>query len=259
MKKFLWLYICCFATLLENNVLAHADSLLYFEQQIFLAETDEARNTFLFEKYLYQKRNLQFNDGLNTLKRILPLNNQTEFNVYYESALLHYITQQFGAFEQDLNYLKQLNYSNKTKADLLEVLLLVQKEKYNEAKNKLEFIAITQNMKVNTDSLFNLKKNKSPNRAEMFSTFLPGTGQWYAGSFKQGALNATLILSLLGWGTYNFLNAYYITSLFTGFFVAYTFYDGGIRYAGSLANRFNKKQSIELRNRLLPVLVQLSY
>jgi len=259
MKKLLWLYICCLGILLKTNA-ANTDSLLYFENLIFNAENTAEKNNFIYYKYLFLKSTGNFYDGIKTLNRINTLTTAEEADITYEKAILNYLIKDYSAFEFELTKLERLSLpENKIKITALQLLKLINVADFKQAKLKCDTFFALNNITINTDSIFKPfigKKFKSEQRAALLSTFLPGTGQWYAGNFKHGIINATLILGLLGWGTYNVLHAYYATGLFTGFFIAYTFYEGGSRYAVNATERYNKKLTEEARNRVLFTIVK---
>jgi hypothetical protein len=99
-----------------------------------------------------------------------------------------------------------------------------------------------------------LKKVKT---AQTLQTFLPGTGHVYIGKTTHGIINAGLILSGLTWGAYNFYNGYYVTGVFTGFFISYVFYTGGIAYAIDNVDKYNTRRIKLLNNNLNNKIINL--
>lgn len=104
-----------------------------------------------------------------------------------------------------------------------------------------------------------IPKLKSPEKAKMLSTFLPGTGQLYAGYFWEGAINVTLQLVGLGATAIGIYNKYYFTSAFVGFGLFQKFYAGGMNRSMFLANKRNyvmtRKFNAPIRDYLLNLAV----
>lgn len=80
---------------------------------------------------------------------------------------------------------------------------------------------------------------RDPERARLWSTFIPGGGQIYAGSPGWGALNAFSQLAALGGFGLMVWNGYYIASFVAGLGPFQSFYFGGIRQAGNLTAQNN--------------------
>jgi len=62
----------------------------------------------------------------------------------------------------------------------------------------------------------------------------------------------------LAWGAYNFYHGYYVTGVFTGFFISYVFYSGGIAYAINNVEKYNNskinKINSDLNNKIIEIL-----
>lgn len=258
MKKLLLLCICCLGVFIEIKS-AVPDSTLAYETAIFNAASEAEVTTLLWQKFYYQKNATNFFGAKQSLSRLLDFQ-PNNFNIYYEKALLHYILSEYTDFNLELSKMYNLD---STHNQTLVLLVLQQLQQLEIAKAKLTFkkLADNNNISINIDSVFKpimRFADKSEKNAIALSTFLPGTGQWYAGSFTHGAINASLILGLLGWGTYNVINTYYATGLFTGYFVAYTFYSGGLSYTQKLVLKHNTTIRVKARNSILPALQKMS-
>lgn len=88
---------------------------------------------------------------------------------------------------------------------------------------------------------------RDPGKARMWSTFVPGAGQLYAGDPGWGALNVASQLASLGAFALMAWNGYYIASVFAGLGPFQAFYFGGIRQAGNLAEEYEKSRREKTR------------
>ncbi len=84
------------------------------------------------------------------------------------------------------------------------------------------------------------QRKPDPEKARLWSTFIPGSGQLYAGEAGWGMLNAFSQLASLGAFAAMAINGYYVAGVFAGLGPFQSFYFGGIRQAGLLAEN-NKK------------------
>lgn len=99
---------------------------------------------------------------------------------------------------------------------------------------------------------------RDPDRARMWSTFIPGTGQFYAGSAGWGVLNAfSQLAALSGFGLLVW-NGYYIAGVFAGLGPFQSLYFGGIRQAGTLAEQNNKSRLDEFQTALKRFLLNVA-
>ena len=87
------------------------------------------------------------------------------------------------------------------------------------------------------------------------STYLPGTGQLYAGYFWEGAAN--LSFQLIGLATIGvgIWTKYYISGTLLGVTIYQRFYTGGTKRAGYLAEKRNYLEMAEYRNKIKPILL----
>lgn len=87
-------------------------------------------------------------------------------------------------------------------------------------------------------------KEINPRKARIMSMIIPGSGQVYAGSFKEGAISFGLHAIALGGAGIAFLNGFYITGWIGGFGLLQKLYFGGVMRAEDMArekNRLNKQ------------------
>lgn len=251
MKKLLLLCICCLGVFTATKS-AVPDSSLAYETAIYHALTEVDATTLLWQKYHYQKKSANFEGAKQSLNRLTDYQ-PNNFSIYYEKALMHYLLAEYADFNLALNNMHQLDSLHEYTL-VLTILQHVQDLNMTAAKLTFKKLAAAKGKTINIDSIFkpieNLKDKKEHTAAKL-ATFLPGTGHWYAGSFKHGALNASLILGMLGWGTFNVFNQFYVTGLLTGYFTAYTFYTGGITYTEKLLLNYNIGLRVKARNHIL--------
>jgi len=86
----------------------------------------------------------------------------------------------------------------------------------------------------------NLPRFYSAGKAEILSSFLPGSGQIYSGAVLEGSFNAIINLTFLYYTFTQFYRKYYITGYFAGLKLFNKFHAGGIRRAKSLTEEKNE-------------------
>jgi hypothetical protein len=84
-----------------------------------------------------------------------------------------------------------------------------------------------------------IPKYKSEKKAGKLSSFLPGTGQIYAGYFAEGVVSVLFQLAGLSFGVYSFFIKNYITSVLIGYSFFQKFYLGGVQRAEFLVRKRN--------------------
>lgn len=274
MKYFYSAILCCATIITSGQTIKLADSLynskyekqveLLFEQRIYEVENAMVKNTLLFEKAMYLKKQKKYTKATETLARINEndLIDSLKFIHYYQLSILNYLSNNYAEVELNINKIKYFiadsSYSNKLL--LLEILNLHKSAKWLEAKALL--IANTKN-KIDSNTINNWYnttvsyKPKSKKTAQALQTFLPGTGQMYIGKTLHGVVNVTFILTGLTWGAYNVYTGYYATSVFTGFIISYLFYKGGIEYTESNVDKFNTKKINEINQKLNNKIIEL--
>lgn len=243
------LFITCILLCVITSAKAQqADSLLLLERDVYVATTESVRNEALLHKFTYQKAIGRYKDAAGTLGRMVTADTLTPW-VFQQMALCNYLAGEYGECDYALTRLEfeQPDTNAFSAYKWLKVMCLNQMQRWVEARSYCVTM-FTQLGKDTTwvDSMYRVSerlKLKSEKKAEALSTFLPGAGQLYAGAGGHGVINAGIILSCLGWGTYNFFQGYYITGVFTGYLLGYTFYTGGNTYAVQLVRDHNRKST----------------
>lgn len=266
--KFCYIVILCCVTILTKAQQPNNYDLateLNLEQAIFdQSKNEEIITQLLFKKAIFLKQEKRFEKAIQTLMRINEndLSDLNKFELYYQLAILNYLTNQFSAVDLNLNkiryFITDSSYANKLV--LLEILNLNNMQKWKEAK----ILLISQLKNTNDSNLINqwytkaLKfKPKKEKIAQKLQTFFPGIGQIYARKTLHGFINSGLILTGLTWGGYNFYSGYYVTGVFTGFFISYIFYSGGIAYSMDQVSRYNLKTTKLINGKLNNQIIEM--
>jgi tetratricopeptide (TPR) repeat protein len=266
--KYCFSVILCCATILINaqsNNLNNLQTELAYEQKIFKNINNlDSLNILFFKKAIYLKEQKKYGKAIQTLNRINEndLSDSSKFRLYYEQAILNYLTNNYNEVELNLNktkyFISDTTFHNKL--TLLEILNLNNLQRWGESK-----VLLISELKNKSDSniinewykqalSLKLKKVKT---AQTLQTFLPGTGHVYVGKTTHGIINAGLILSGLTWGAYNFYHGYYVTGVFTGFFISYVFYSGGIAYAINNVGKYNTMKINKINNDLNKKIIEI--
>jgi hypothetical protein len=153
---------------------------------------------------------------------------------------------------------------------ILYALLLNENREWEKAKEKLEkWTNYTySNNPILKDSLLtaihnlynskNYPKYKSPEKAHLYSSFVPGLGQAYSGYFADAAFSAIMQLSGIGVAVYGvFVAKYYITGLVLGYGIFQRFYIAGTKRAEFLANKHNYKSARKYNDCIKDFLINL--
>ncbi len=246
--------------------MAGADSLMaaarWFEASIayervyFLSDDATERVLANLQKAEALKQLGEFSKARGDLQRSLTarVKDAHRLELLYQLALCSYLD---GDGRSAESFLMQLDHHPAHEASsrtfLLRSLVMADLEQYEEIKGQvlewLEAGEASTALRVSImDRYHNLMTDpgppepKDPHRARMWSTFLPGAGQWYAGSPAWGALNlASQLTALAGFGVLAW-NAYYVAGVVVGLGPFQSLYFGGIRQAGELAIRQNNSR-----------------
>jgi TM2 domain-containing membrane protein YozV len=263
MKRLAVTCILLFAiTRVDAQQTAVADSLVMYEKLIFHSQDEHVANGYILQKAGFLKRNNSIASAYTTYNRINEslFTDSLKADVYFQRALCAYLLSNYTECDLHLSKMKYFlsDSSWYTNAMWLHVLSLNEQYRWNEAKEIFRTYVQLKQLPVNVDSVYQfagkvkLKKEKT---AEILSTFLPGAGQLYIGEYRHGLLNGAILLSCLGWGTFNVLNGYYLTGVFTGYFVGYSFYTGGMRYASDGVKRSNARIAAKYNTALQPLII----
>ncbi len=264
--KLLLICTLLYATILGTSAqqASNPESLLQLEYEVFSNGDLLLKNQLLFNKYVNYKSQKNFVDAYKTLYRMdeLSMSDSLKFAYLYEFALINYLNNNFAESDLALQKLFSFFKDDKRLNGVLQLAVLVNNENghWMQAKEFFKQFSTTRKLNYNVDSLYEIVlkyKAKNVKTAMRLSTFAPGSGQFYAGERLHGILNASLILTGLSWGTYNLFNGYYATALFSGFFVGYMFYEGGMGYAETAVLRYNEQFYSDFKSNVKNIILEM--
>jgi len=249
-------------------------ALLEAERIIFVFLLSETESKAIFKKALIYKAQKEYANAQKCLERVdfLSLNDSLSFTFRYQTALNAYLAGNFSDAEfhilQIKNNLADTQYFYQVLP--LYALTLNELQKWNEASIYLhEFIDFRaiNNKSYNKDSLHaiishyyskrNIPKMLEPEKAQIMSMIVPGSGQVYAGYFWEGASNFLFSISSLALAGYGFYKKYYLTGYFVGLGLFQKFYFGGHRRSEILVNQCNYRRIKTFNNKLKPIILML--
>ncbi len=184
-----------------------------------------------------------YNQAFENLRRASPrdLPPELQYLIHHERTLLMYLREDWeGVLAESarLNNLVQ-DHGWRLLTGYLPILALLELERWDESGTKMK--AYLNELGVPASLPSSPPDHISPRKAVLLSTFIPGSGQIYAGKTGEGLGSAGLQLAALGWGAYNVYNGFYATALFTGGGLFQAFYFGGIDRAEYHAVGRNRK------------------
>jgi len=116
----------------------------------------------------------------------------------------------------------------------------------------------SQGMPIKLESMLNKAQNlkyKSPKLAKILSTIIPGSGQIYAGDWRNG-INALLLNSATGYYFVDdILQSQYQDAILNYLFLFGRFYRGNRFHAGEAAKKYNEKLNQNLISHILKTLL----
>ncbi len=177
-------------------------------------------------------------------------------------ALLAYLSDDYNFC---VNQIKQINHfidnqDLKERVLYLNILSLNELTKWAEAKVELEKYLAINEISLDTDSLYYFIEKprlRSAEKAKKLSYWAPGLGQIYAGYVGKGLLSSSIQLLLIGFSAYSLFEGYFFTGALTGVGLLYSFYFGGARHAGYLADEKNKNLIEKYNQRIRNVVLEI--
>ena len=249
-----------------EQLMRRADSLFasgnYFESSVayervyFESENPLMRITANLRKVQALKQLGAYNKALGDLRRSITFsgNDSLRMELLYEMAFCAYMD---GDPVDAHGLLQQFRYRYGLDARpgvfLLKGLVLTDLRQWDALSDHLEswvqYVSddpemVDEQLAHYTETLTAIQDQRlpDPGKARLWSTFIPGSGQVYAGEAGWGVLNAFSQLASLGASAAMALNGYYIAAVFAGLGPFQSFYFGGIRQAGLLAEANEKSR-----------------
>ena len=191
----------------------------------------------------------EFDQAFENLRRASPrdLPPELQYRIHHERALLMYLREDWEGVLAESARLKQMvrNPDWQLLSGYLSVLALLELERWEEAEAEMQAYLGKLGMPASLSASLSASPpdRLNPRKAALLSTFIPGSGQMYAGKTGEGLGSLGLQLAALGWGAYNVYTGYYVTALFTGGGLFQAFYFGGIERAEYHAVERNRTES----------------
>jgi len=226
------------------------EAYLEYERIIFSTKNNEEKILCKLKKANCYKQLGEFEKAQKTLENLnlKNLDDSLKIKIFYEIALCSYLN---GDFKNAENQFLQMNFFIKDKK-VLEKYYILQILNYNQLgkwKKAKEIFLLYANEKINKEFLIsnineiydekNFPKIKSTKRAYYLSMFIPGSGQIYAGYFKEGILSFIFHISSISLGIWEITLKNYFTSYVLGAGLLQKFYFGNLRRAEYLTEKHN--------------------
>lgn len=232
------------------------DASIEYERMIFNAKSQANLYYYKYKKALCYKKLMDFSRALDELQPMYFSNTGDSLfqRVCYEQSLCFYLNEEPSKALWKIDEYFHRSTDTTSYRFFLPVKLLCLNEtfQWNEAhKCFLRFLQMQHfapakeaEMQQLVNDLYkkrNLPHIKSTNKAENWSRFIPGSGQVYAGKTGEGIFNFVLNASILAFAAQQAYYGFYITGYLAGLGLFNKTYHGGIKRAGDLASRKNKK------------------
>lgn len=247
------------------------EAAIAYERAYFFSPSQQQKTVANLRKAAALKQMGEHARVVTDLQRSLPFagNDALRREILYEMAFSAYLS---GSYPLAQSLISQLEFQFSQEVDiaafpLLKSLMLVKMENWEALKDYSGnlFHGIQEDSRKDQmlqNLLLLLEENNrpqplNPSRARMWSTFIPGAGQWYAGNPGQGALNGFSQLVSLSGAALMAYNNLYISSVIVGLGLFQSFYFGGIRQAGQLAEENSFEQMAQYKDKLSAILIEI--
>lgn len=228
---------------------------LSYERALYVNDQPELRNSLLLKKTYCLKALSWYEEAYKNLLRanLFTDSDSSNFEHRYEIVLNAYLA---GDYDIAYNHIKQLNHFIESeiflmRAAYLEILILNEMLKWDEAKDRLVAYNTSHQVDINVDSLYEFLKKpqiRKLKKTESLATIAPGLVQVREGKVLQGLTSAAIRGSLVYLVIKELIAHYLFSGAFTGVAVYYLFYQGGVQYAIKLTQQRNAEK-IEAYNR----------
>lgn len=262
MNRCLLLCMCLFGSYLISAQVKTAEMLfnrgkyqraaVAYERAFY--ETREPH--YLLRKVYCYKSLKDYEAALRTATRINTGNDSLEALVLYEKVLLNFLDSNYPEAYNDLLRYEVFGYPKDFNTEYVRFVSQVHLLEWESAKRQL--FQDSMYFDLSEDEIEYIipadLKIKEIKKARTLSYFLPGVGQMYAGYFGKGLISGTMVAGAIAFTAYSTLNGYFFTGMVPGAAVFYTFYLGGVRYAGQLAEQKNREMAEATEDRFREVL-----
>jgi TM2 domain-containing membrane protein YozV len=225
-----------------------------YEKQAWLAVDNTEHATALISRISCYFMESRFDDAYAVSGRFRyeGLHDTLETKCRHIAAWTAYLS---GKYAESISELKQLQFMVQD-TSLTSASLFLMALSYNELRQWKDADSVLQVMVQRADIPVSLKDSlgrylheqydpryipalKSRDKAELWSTFIPGAGQIYSGYVGEGVLSFTLQVASLAFIGYHIYIAHYLTAFTIGSGLFQHFYFGGVNRAGFLADKRN--------------------
>lgn len=217
------------------------------ERIFFSAEDRTERAEAVLAKSWALKHLGEYDAALDNLRRVNMRNlpHKLEYRLLHERVILHYLNESWSDAQSELQRLNHFveNEDWRNYSAYLGILSLVEQQRWDEAREETSKYFETIGIDKHPEHIFgeNHPEMKDPERAALWSTFIPGSGHVYGGNTLEGMGSAALQLTSLAWGAYNVIHGFYATALITGGGLFQAFYFGGIERAETITENANRE------------------
>lgn len=244
-----------------------------YERVVFTTNDNTERTMALLKKSECYVLLQDIKSAEKNLQRIFysGLTDSLQYVARYNSAFYSFLNKNYNQSISELVMIDNfLPDSIKTSSYILYALVLNENREWDKAKEKLLLWANynysnnlqTRDSLINAiNNLYNPKKYpkyKNPEKAHIYSSFVPGLGQAYSGYLADAAFSAIMQLTGIGVAAYGiFVAKYYITGFVLGYGIFQRFYMAGTKRAEFLANKHNHVSARKYNDCIKDFLLQL--
>lgn len=250
-------------------------ALLEYERVVFASSDNSLRTLALLKKSECYVLLNDIKSAEKNLQRVLysGLSDSLHYIARFNAAFYAYLNKNYN---QSLSELIMIDNffpdSLKVSSYVLYALVLNENREWDKAKEKLLQWANnnysnnlqTRDSLINAiNNLYNPKnypKYKNPEKAHLYSTFIPGLGQAYTGYWADAFFSAVMQFIGIGVAAYGiFVAKYYITGIVVGYGIFQRFYIAGTKRAEFLANKYNYVKARKYNDCLKDFILKLSF
>ncbi len=248
------------------------EASIAYERVIFHSDSPVERVRANLGKVEALKQIGDFSKARNDLRRSLVFrgDDTLRLEILYQMAFCAYMDRASDDAYISLMQLRQnFGLTGQPRLYLLEGLVLADLGRWEDLREHLQLwlkgvqadsLMYRQTMRTYDEILEEglLRADKDPEKARLWSTFIPGAGQLYAGEPGWGALNAfSQLAGLAGFGLLAY-NGFYVASAVAGLGAFQAFYFGGIKQAGDLTSENMKSRLENLQTAIAHLLLDVS-
>jgi len=218
-------------------------AFIAYEYTLFIKTSQPQTNLILLKSAYCLKQIGKFEKARLILDRADFYNgtDSLRFLLFYEYAINSMLV---NKYDLALSKMEEMHNEFRDSVKLatllpLEVIALNELHRWPEAHKK--YLQLTTNKSDPYQEILSFKM-KNPDKAFALSYYFPGAGQMYAGYFWKGLVSTLLNAGLIYFSIWNFANGYFFSGAFTGVALFYLSYNGGAKYAATLASQHNEQR-----------------